>query len=361
MTRIVVLMLTVLTVLMSSGCATHQYQRTPAASGFSPLYMAVINNNAAQVKHLLDTGTDVNGRTMADFTALRGAAQLNRMEIAKLLVTRGADVNSLAVDNSTPLMAAAQFGHPEMARFLIANGANTSVRNAAGQVAVNLASGPNRDELVGIIESGKGDNSPQKTAVAVKKKKAEPVAKKTVDLKTLLAKNDTKGVHAYLDKHPEALEEIEDPHQRLLYTGPPKLRVINIQQLVKNKKKDSIIIAKINKTAGLYKDFNDEEMADLQSMGISDEVVAAMIASSNEHNSRSQEAPAAPVPLQRVTAAVAPPPQPQQVAQQEEPQSNIAAECLKLAAALKVCDQAGGFLSMGCKGIARSQFNCPHL
>lgn len=356
MTRIVLLLLTALTVLMSSGCATYTPSSGSGASGFTPLYMAVINNNTPQVKQLLDTGTDVNGRTMANFTALRGAAQLNRMEIAKLLIKRGADVNSLAVDNSTPLMAAAQFGHAEMARFLIANGANPSIRNGSGQTAADLARGPNRDELVAIMESGRGNSSVQKTAAAVKKKKAEPVAK-TIDLKALLAKNDTKAILAYLDKHPEALAEIEDPHQRLLYTGPPKLRVINIQQLVKNKKKDSIIIAKINKTAGVYKDFNDEEMAELQGMGISDEVVAAMIASSNGHNSRSQEAPAAPVPLQRVKAAA----QPQQVAQQEEPQTNTAAECLKLAAAIKLCDQAGGFVAYGCKALARSQFNCPHL
>ena len=35
--------------------------------------------------------------------------------------------------------------------------------------------------------------------------------------------------------------------------------------------------------------------------------------------------------------------------------------CIKLAAALKACDYAGGFLTLGCKAVARSQFNCPGL
>lgn len=39
--------------------------------------------------------------------------------------------------------------------------------------------------------------------------------------------------------------------------------------------------------------------------------------------------------------------------------SNTPAECGKLIAALKACDQTGGFMAMGCKAVARSQFDCP--
>lgn len=39
--------------------------------------------------------------------------------------------------------------------------------------------------------------------------------------------------------------------------------------------------------------------------------------------------------------------------------SNTPAECIKLASALKACDQTGGFMAMGCKAAAKSQFDCP--
>lgn len=181
----------------------------------------------------------------------------------------------------------------------------------------------------------------------------EPTPQNADDIKTLIANNNMQGLRTYLDDHPEALSAIEDSRLRLRYTGPAKLRIMDIEQLVKNKKKDAIIIAKINSTSGAYKNFTDDEMAELQKMNISDEVVAAMITVTAEYDKEQKRL----AEQRRVVQAVQ---QVQPIPVVAQAESNTPAECLKLIAALKACDQTGGFLQMGCKGLARSQFNCPN-
>lgn len=134
MRKIALSMLVGACVFLLSGCAT-----SPSTPAFGPLYMAVIKNDINEVSRLIDAGADVNEPQMANFTALRGASQLGRVDIAKLLIRKGANVNSVAIDKSTPLMAAAQFKQTEMYNLLIANGADVSMRNVQGKTALDLA------------------------------------------------------------------------------------------------------------------------------------------------------------------------------------------------------------------------------
>lgn len=361
MARIALIVLVVMNIMMLSGCATF----APApATDFSPLYLAVVGNNIIEVRRLIDEGVDINAKNQSDFTALHGAAVVGRTEIGKLLIEKGADVNRVAIDASTPLMWAVHYGKTDFVRLLIANGANISMRNVLGKTALDIAIDTNRTELHNIIlEAVNRKNSPQQFGRALQQKIAEPSQQNNTELKKLVSRKNKKGLSAYLDKHPEALSDIEDPHLRLLYTGPAKLRIIDIAKLVKNKKKDAIIIAKIKSTSGLYKDFNDDELAELKKMHISDKVVTAMIAATAEYNKEEKsfaEQPlsqASQIPVQSVQEV------PQQAVPQQQvaQESDSAAECFKLAVALKGCDRAGGFFSFGCKAIARSQFNCPNM
>lgn len=200
--------------------------------------------------------------------------------------------------------------------------------------------------------------------LATEKFTTERTVERTTELKALIDKNDLVGLRAYLDAHPEMLATIEDPQLRLRFTGPAELRVTDIVQLVKNKKKDALIIARINSTQAPYKQFTVDEMTQLTEMGISDEIVAAMIAVTTEYNKEQkrlaeqqqvqarQAAPAQQTATQPVNASV----------QEQPPEANSPTECLKLIAALKACDQSGGgFIGTACKSLARTQFNCPRL
>ena len=54
------------------------------------------------------------------------------------------------------------------------------------------------------------------------------------DLKTLLAKNDLAGLKAYIERHPEELSTTKNTKLQLRFTGPAELRIIDIEQLVKD-------------------------------------------------------------------------------------------------------------------------------
>ena len=194
----------------------------------------------------------------------------------------------------------------------------------------------------------------------------EPAEDTPDELTTLIAKKDLTGLRTYLDAHPEALSSIKNASMRLRFTGPTDLRIIDIAQLVKEGKDDSLIIAQITSVAGPYKKFTALDLAALKKMAISDKLVAAMItvttedAKEQKRLSEQQITEQSAAPVQIVQEA--PQQQAQQVPEQQQaPESNALTDCLKLAAALRVCDHAGGFFAMGCKMVARSQFNCPTL
>ena len=182
------------------------------------------------------------------------------------------------------------------------------------------------------------------------------------DLKTLLAKNDLAGLKAYMERHPEELTTTKNVKMRLRFTGPAELRIIDIEQLVKDGNKDALIIAQIQVASGPYKKFSSAEKAALKKMAISEKLVTAMMAVTAKLKKEQkllaeQQRTPPPAPVQLVRQVPQPPVPPPAPA----PVVNTVAECLKQTAAFALCDQAGGLLSFGCKALARTQFNCPGM
>jgi hypothetical protein len=236
--------------------------------GNTPLIWAAFSGHTDAAKSLIEQGANVNSVNNSGETPLSLAAINGQLETAKLLVEKGANVNSVTNSGDTPLIFAASNGHTETARLLITQGAHVALRNKAGETALGLAKNNNHTETYNVIA----------------------VAELNAELKSLIATNDMAGLRAFLDIHPNALSSIKNAKLRLRLTGPAELRIEDIAQLVKSKKKDALIIAKISSTAGPYKKFTDDEMDALQGMDISDEVVAAMIAVTNEYNNKQKRA-----------------------------------------------------------------------
>lgn len=308
-------------------------------NGFTALISASISGQTEIARLLIEKGADVNRVTPSGDSALTWSSFKGHTEIVKLLIGKGANVNIVTNNRSTPLVLAASQGRTEIAKLLIANGADVSARGEAGKTALEWAKERNQTETYNAIVEA------QQHAIA---------GTFTTELNRLIANKDMQGLKTYLDAHPEALPFIKDAHLRLLYTGPSELRIIDVVQLVKNETKDALIIAQINGTAGPYKKFTVAEMAELKKMAISDEVVAAMIAITTEYNKEQKRAQANQTAAQPAQQTQQQPAQTQKVAEVSTP-----AECLKLVAAIKACDQTGGFLAMGCKAMAKSQFTCP--
>jgi ankyrin repeat protein len=113
------------------------------------LVMAAMKGDAAALSRLLATAADPNALVVAQnassglffqTTALRAAAALGRVEVARLLLDGGADPSRAGGNGVTPLMAAAGEGHLEVLRLLLARGAAVdAVRPDNGGTAFHRA------------------------------------------------------------------------------------------------------------------------------------------------------------------------------------------------------------------------------
>ncbi|MDA8243508.1 MAG: ankyrin repeat domain-containing protein [Elusimicrobia bacterium] len=140
--------------------------------GWSPLMLAVMQDNGEMVDILVGAGADINARTkdlatpvslaarwgkfgalerllkagvnteprdMIGWTPLMWAALRGKDRAVELLVKGGANINAEDSDGNTPVMLAVSRGHRESALTLVEGGADLSHRNRFGQDAALLA------------------------------------------------------------------------------------------------------------------------------------------------------------------------------------------------------------------------------
>jgi len=151
----------------------------------------------------------------------------------------------------------------------------------------------------------------------------------------------------------------------LLNVGPTKMKVSDLLHLLEKNMSSKLIATKIKTGEHIYKDFSLDEISQLNSFGMKDEVISAMI-ESTFNKKKADEVQARLNKLEeennklRAQALKNNHRQSQQkLSQKQQQEKSMPLECIKLAASLKACDQASGFLSMGCKAMARSEFDCP--
>lgn len=317
----------------------------------APIVIAAGNGRAEVVDLLIEKGADVNTFSKTGGTPLIQAAKGGHLGIVKRLIEKGANVDQLSPTGNTALTWAAAGGHTEVARLLIERGADLTVRNKAGKTSFDLANENKHAATYEMLAAAAGGGA----AGGSGQRAVSPMA--SAEIKALVAKNDMTGLRRYLDQHPEALPAIEDEPLRLRYTGPAELRIIDVERLYKNKTGQALIVAQINSAGGPYKKFTVDELAALKRLGFADEVVAAMISVTTEYN-KEQKRLVEQRRQSQVAALANPPAAPAQAPAQQAPETNAVAECVKQAAALKACDQAGGFTATACKVLARSQFKC---
>lgn len=217
----------------------------------------------------------------------------------------------------------------------------------------------------------------------------------------LVEQKDIDGLKAYLDENPEKLSSISDIKLRLSLTGPSKLRIIDIYQLISDKVKHKKIAAQIASEGGPYKKFSAKELAMLKKMSITPKLIAAMDKATIKYNknyakikqkesadlARTQaeaqkqaqelaaqqqeetlkqakeqaqelaaQQQAETLKQAKEQAAM----QQQAAAQQKVEQASSAAECLKYTSAAKACDYTPGgfFAQQACKIAASAMFSC---
>jgi len=139
------------------------------------IWQAAHKGDRTGLTRLVELGMDVNARDEEGYTAIILAAASGHTDCVNILISFRADVNAQNSDKAllvTALHCAAIGGWPSCAESLVKAGADLSIRDGAGDTALDWAIRENHLEIVELLETAKkqqtsktcagdGDESPQ--------------------------------------------------------------------------------------------------------------------------------------------------------------------------------------------------------
>ena len=127
--------------------------------GFTPLILAVYNDQPAVVQFLLDKGAKLEPGDTAGNTALMGVCFKGYTAIAEMLINAGADINQRNSQGATALTFAATFGHLKIAELLLEKGADISIPDSRGKTPLDHARIQENWEMYDLL--GKYEKRPE--------------------------------------------------------------------------------------------------------------------------------------------------------------------------------------------------------
>jgi hypothetical protein len=186
-------------------------------------------------------------------------------------------------------------------------------------------------------------------------------------------KNAYEGYMKFSAEFPDGLPYIPTRHQ-LSLIGPDGLKVHDCVEEIKQGEETGIILEKVRKRNGLYKDFTFDEIDLLKQMGLTSDIIQAMIESTYDAQRNSEalqrkkerEQQAGYQPAQMPSGGTDPSPGQQQSYQAPasgqggnlSPVLEAVRNCASQAAALEACKNLSGFARSLCNSVAKSQFPC---
>lgn len=120
--------------------------------GFTPLILAVYNNNKETVKWLISEGAKVDAQDMSGNTALMGATFKGYVDMVDLLIKEGrANVNQVNANGASALIFAATFGQADIVNKLLEAGANKEIKDNRGKTAKDHAVMQENEIIINIL------------------------------------------------------------------------------------------------------------------------------------------------------------------------------------------------------------------
>lgn len=104
-----------------------------------------------EVRQLVDSGVDVDGRIRGDGTALIMAARQGDLEMIDLLIELGADPDQASRGDGNPLIMAAKSGHADAVKRLLAAGADVNAIVPHDETALINAARASNLEIVKLL------------------------------------------------------------------------------------------------------------------------------------------------------------------------------------------------------------------
>lgn len=170
-------------------------------------------------------------------------------------------------------------------------------------------------------------------------------------------------MRALYEAYPEAAPLMPAQYRmeyELLSVGPAELRISRISDhLTKDNLSSGIVAAKIVAHAGIYKDFSVPEIKFLQSRGIPENVIEAMITSTSKARDQVRQAEKDEAMMKKIAELIADARRQVDSSAVKADGGNSTIECIKQKTALEACARTtSGFLRIACEAAARSSFPC---
>jgi ankyrin repeat protein len=137
-----------------------------ASGGYTPLYWAVEQDDAALAKALLEAGADPNTKAGNQQVPLNASA--SNPEIMRLLLEAGADPNLTNRWGENALYNAIEYASTDDLKLLIDAGADLNHTTDGGQTPLGRAEALNRSEMIDFIKDqlGMSNEAPQQPVAA---------------------------------------------------------------------------------------------------------------------------------------------------------------------------------------------------
>ena len=120
--------------------------------GFTPLILAVYNDQPIVADFLLQHGAHPDAQDAAGNSALMGVSFKGYKELALRLLDAGADVNLRNVNGATALTFAATFGHLQIAEWLLQGGADMTLRDSRGKSPIDHAVAQDNEAMIDLFQ-----------------------------------------------------------------------------------------------------------------------------------------------------------------------------------------------------------------
>jgi ankyrin repeat protein len=131
-----------------------------AATGVTPLILAVAQRDEEIIKLLLDHGAKADHRTTHGDTALHSAAYNAPESVLKVLLKSKPDINVTNAAGGTPLMAASISGNRPAIKMLVTNHADVNAKAADGSTALILAAKVEGKKIESVLDLLKAKADP---------------------------------------------------------------------------------------------------------------------------------------------------------------------------------------------------------
>jgi Ankyrin repeats (3 copies) len=127
--------------VIASALSVPASAQVPDFTPKTPLLGALLHNDRAEAKRLLEAGADPNEGHFIGFPPVLLAAVRQDLELVRLMAANGADLTATDPSGSTALMWAAfnEYGDAQLVQELLRLGADPSATNKAGETALSWA------------------------------------------------------------------------------------------------------------------------------------------------------------------------------------------------------------------------------